>query len=99
MLFGVEWCNSAGPDETDPSVLSPAHALPALSMVFVSSRDSQYRRPVDDMLLWLSTTPTRYHLKELSVGLCNISATLRLVTDTSLAVLRVRMDDDGLLSK
>ena len=51
------------------------------------------------MLLWLSTTPPRYHLKELSFDLCDIDAASRLIADTSLTTLDVRMriDDDDKL--
>ena len=87
MLSCVRWLNPTHLNEPI-SASAPAHISPRLSQFSVSECDGE------DVLLWLSTMPTRYLLRELSFDLYNIPAALRLMAGISLAALRIRVYDD-----
>lgn len=101
-LSEVSCRHSADPDQSSSAALSSGHIWPK-TLSKLSFSTPNYLHPpetVDNVLLWLSTTPTRYLLRELSLHLCNIGAALKLTANTSLAALNVQMDDDdSLLSK
>ncbi|KAI1791459.1 hypothetical protein LXA43DRAFT_430171 [Ganoderma leucocontextum] len=96
-LTEVAWNYSAEPDELS-SGLPSTHIWPTmLSKLSLSTPYHGSQEAIDHVLQWLSATPTRHLLKELSFDLCNIAAALRLIADTSLTVLGIQMDDDDQL--
>ena len=98
-LFGAAWSGSSRPNEpsSDPlALLAPdGYARPTLTKVSVPMARRDTKRFTDDVLLWLSTTPTQYLLRELSFDACNLFAALRLIAGRSLTALDVKFEKEA----
>ena len=98
-LFGAAWSGSSRPNEpsSDPlALLAPdGYARPKLTKVSAPMAHRDTKQFTDDVLLWLSTTPPQYLLRELSVDACNLPAALRLIAGRSLTALDVKFEKEA----
>ena len=94
-LVLVSWSNPPGPDDSS-SVLAPLQTRPTLLKLVIWDLQFYGSRCVENVILWLSTTPTRHQLKEFTFDLSSLTAALRLMAGTSFT-LDVQMERTGIL--